>query len=552
MRSHTIAFRIALPVLLLATGTVIAHSEHGTLYVAASGVDAGNCRDVHKPCQTLLYALARAGKGEQLRVAAGTYEIARAEGTMLVGDLIDVRGGYATRDAFASANASANPTFVVGPSPALRDRMAERGLTLVQDQKGMGLEKEAGDVVDIDESAPTAATCQDGKAGPFACRGLDLLRWMKLNEFSTRPTSANDIWGFKDLNTGREYALIGLRNALAVVDVTLPKRPREIGSIPGPSSTWRDMDVIQFFDDEAGRWKAYAYCVADATNQGLQIIDLTGLPDSVSLATTYTAFSSAHTIHMSNVNRTTGVALPGLKPYLYIEGSNLNRGAFRTLDISNPVAPVEVITPGANQQYAHDAASFVLTGARAAQCEAGHDPCEVYVDYNENTVDLWDTTDKTRPFRLSSTPYPGSGYTHSGWPTEDNMFVFVQDELDETNFGTNTLLRTMDISDLRQPFISNIWTGPTQAIDHNGYVKGSRFYFANYRRGTTILDIADPNNPQEIAFFDSYPGSDSSFFNGPWGVYPFLPSGTIVVSDIDRGLFILREQQPAEDVADAR
>src|SRR5262245_20053560 len=98
--------------------------------------------------------------------------------------------------------------------------------------------------------------------------------------------------------------------------------------------------------------------------------------------------------------------------------------------------------------------------------------------------------------------------------------------------------RTLDIA------ISEYTVTRTQAIDHNGYVKGSRFYFANYRRGFTILDVADPNDPHEIAFFDSYPGSDAAFFNGPWGVYPFLPSGTIVVSDIDRGLFILREQNP--------
>jgi hypothetical protein len=140
-----------------------AHSEHGVLYVAPNGTDAGNCRDVHTPCQSLLYALAHAGKGEQLRVAAGTYEIVRAEGTLLVGDLIDVRGGYTTRDAFASANPTANPTFIVGPSPALRDRMAARGLTLVQDQKGMGLEKAAGDVVDIDQTAATQACARTAR-----------------------------------------------------------------------------------------------------------------------------------------------------------------------------------------------------------------------------------------------------------------------------------------------------------------------------------------------------------------------------------------------------
>jgi choice-of-anchor B domain-containing protein len=236
------------------------------------------------------------------------------------------------------------------------------------------------------------------------------------------------------------------------------------------------------------------------------------------------------------------VALPGLQPFLYIQGSNLSGGAFRTLDLSNPTAPAEVTAPPRRAQYAHDASSFVLRGARAAQCAAGHDPCEVYVDFNENTVDLWDTTDKAAPVQLSSTPYPGSGYTHSGWPTQDTLFLFIQDELDESSFGVNTQLRTLDISQLSAPFVSNIWTGPTAAIDHNGYVKGGAYYMSNYRRGLTILDIADPNDPQERAFFDTYPGNDNAFFNGAWGVYPYLPSGTIVVSDIERGLFVLREQ----------
>ena len=170
-----------------------AHSEHGVLYVAPNGTDAGNCRDVHKPCHSLLYALQRAGKGEQLRVAAGTYEIARIEGTLLVGDLIDVRGGYSTSDAFASASPSANPTFIVGPAPALRDRMAARGLTLVQDQKGMGLEKEAGDVVEIDDTAAVQAQCRDGKAGIFDCRGLDLMHWMKLGDFSNLTDASGNL-----------------------------------------------------------------------------------------------------------------------------------------------------------------------------------------------------------------------------------------------------------------------------------------------------------------------------------------------------------------------
>jgi choice-of-anchor B domain-containing protein len=396
------------------------------------------------------------------------------------------------------------------------------------------------------------ATCTGGMAGTFPCHGVDLLKWVKLSAFSTHPTAANDIWGFRDRNDGREYAIIGLSNGTGVVDVTNPRQPRVVGTIPGPSTTWRDIKISQRFDQATQRWISYAYGTADAVTQGLQVIDLTNLPDSVSLAATYTAFASAHNLYMSNINYANGVALPGAKPYIYIAGSNVSGGAFRILDITDPVQVVEVTPPPRQTQYMHDGSSKLLTGTRAADCAAGHDPCEVMADFNENTVDLWDVTDKAAPVKLSSTPYPGSGYTHSGWWSDDTNFVFVQDELDEANFGVNTQLRTLDVHLLRAPFISNVWVGPTPAIDHNGYVKGNRYYMSNYRHGLTILDISDPNDPQEVGNFDTYPANDSTFFNGAWGVYPFLPSGTLVVSDIERGLFILREQSAGERVARGR
>jgi Zn/Cd-binding protein ZinT len=43
----------------------------------------------------------------------------------------------------------------------------------------------------------------------------------------------------------------------------------------------------------------------------------------------------------------------------------------------------------------------------------------------------------------------------------------------------------------------------------------------------------------EIAFFDTFPDNDDVDFAGAWSVYPYLPSGTIIVSDVDNGLFIL-------------
>jgi choice-of-anchor B domain-containing protein len=87
--------------------------------------------------------------------------------------------------------------------------------------------------------------------------------------------------------------------------------------------------------------------------------------------------------------------------------------------------------------------------------------------------------------------------------------VFIHDELDERDHGLNTTVRVMNVDNLKQPVIVKEWTGPTGAIDHNGYTRGNRYYISNYQRGTTILDITNPANPVEAGFFDSFPSSDS-------------------------------------------
>jgi hypothetical protein len=72
----------------------------------------------------------------------------------------------------------------------------------------------------------------------------------------------------------------------------------------------------------------------------------------------------------------------------------------------------------------------------------------------------------------------------------------------------------------------------------------NEFYLANYRAGVRIINTADLNTAStlnEIAFFDTYPASNSAQFNGAWSVYPYFPSGNFIVSDIERGLFVLRK-----------
>ncbi len=126
-------------------------------------------------------------------------------------------------------------------------------------------------------------------------------------------------------------------------------------------------------------------------------------------------------------------------------------------------------SPPAGTGYMHDSTSMLITDNRTTQCANAHNPCQVLVDFNETSVDLWDVTDKAAPVRLSTTTYPTATYVHSGWPTADNMFIVVHDELDELQRGLNTHIYTLDIADLRTPNLVTSYIGGVSSTDHNGY-----------------------------------------------------------------------------------
>jgi choice-of-anchor B domain-containing protein len=529
-------FSLVIVWLLALAWPVLAHGAK-TLYVATHGIDRGACDTPSAPCRTLSFAFSRAHLGDEVRVAAGAYAVEMEDLLTLGRDLVTVRAGYTSANNFSAPDPIANPTYLIGVPRSYRQLLAGTGFILARDGKEVKSDDLSGAL-----SLPSANTspCLGGTAGGYPCFGLDLMGRVALSDFSSNPSAANDVWGYVDLDDGREYALIGLRNGTAIVDVTDPSQPVEVGTIAGLETSWRDVKVYQFYNGTEGRWDGYAYVVADNVNQGLHIIDLSDLPASVSLASTYTGFSQAHNIYLGEVDYTTGVTLTGASAYAYILGSDKRGGAFRILDLSAPTSPLLATAPPAGAEYVHDATTVVITDTRTVACDQSHNPCHIFIDFNVSTVDLWDVTDKAAPYMISSTGYEDVGYTHSGWWSTDKMYIFIQDELDEE--PSKTRLRTLDISDLTAPFVSNVWLGPTKAIDHNGFSKGTRYYMSNYRRGLTVLDVSNPNAPWEVAYFDTYPPNDKYGFYGAWGVYPYLPSGTILVSDIYGGLFLLREQ----------
>jgi choice-of-anchor B domain-containing protein len=82
------------------------------------------------------------------------------------------------------------------------------------------------------------------------------------------------------------------------------------------------------------------------------------------------------------------------------------------------------------------------------------------------------------------------------------------------------------------------------ASAHNLYVKGNQAYQANYRYGLHVVDVTDPLNPREVGYFDTSPYQTGPGFSGAWSTFPFFDSGTVIVTSLQEGLFVLRHRRP--------
>lgn len=366
------------------------------------------------------------------------------------------------------------------------------------------------------------AACSGGFAADFGCSGVSLRA--RVAPETLGGSAGNDIWGWVDPQTGREYALVGRTNGTAFIDVTDPDVPVSLGRLPTRTvaSSWRDIKV---FAD-------HAYIVADAAGaHGMQVFDLTRLrgltaPETFAPDVTYDDFANAHNLA---INEETGFA--------YAVGTNTCGRGLHMIDISTPLNPMFA---GCHATVdTHDTQCVVYRGPDATYL--GNEVC---ISANEDHFEIVDVTTKGAPVTLSSLVYLQLGFVHQAWLTENHRYAFLGDELDELDFGVPTRTRVIDLLDLDNPSLAFVYDAATAAIDHNMYVLGDRLFQANYSSGLRVLAIGDLTNGElvEIAFFDTYPQGDAAEFVGAWSVYPYLPSGNLLVNDINNGLFILSVQ----------
>lgn len=314
----------------------------------------------------------------------------------------------------------------------------------------------------------------------------------------------SNIGGYVD-GAGNEYALVGTYQGLSIVNVNDPDNPFEAFAIAGVQSAWREVKT----------WQTYAYVTTEGGN-GLQIVDLSNLPISVNqkLWTGTGAIAgqldNIHALHIED-------------GFAYLYGSNLFNGAAVIADLNaDPWNPVYL---------GHTTGSYIHDGyVRNDTLFAGH----IY----DGEMRVWNCTNKANPVLLATQTTPGE-FTHNTWLSTNSQYVFTTDEVNDS------YLVSYDVSDLGNiTELDRFQTTPgSGSIVHNTHIievgGGDYAVTSWYTDGVVITDVTLPDNMVQIARYDTYTQGSGGGFSGCWGVYPYLPSGTIVASDMDNGLYVL-------------
>lgn len=387
--------------------------------------------------------------------------------------------------------------------------------------------------------------CASGKANQFPCSNVNILSFLPVSAIGGgRGAETNDVWGWTDPQSGKEYALVGRTDGTAFIDVTNALRPVYLGNLPktpgSRGNAWRDIKV----------YKNHAYIVADgAGDAGMQVFDLTHLRN-----VTAPPVAFQEDAHYTGVASVHNIVIDTASGFAYAVGSNSGGetcgGGLHMIDIRSPKQPTfagcfaDTTTGIRKTGYTHDAQCVVYHGP-----DQSYQGKEICFNSNETALEISDVSDKKNPKPISVAAYPNVGYTHQGWLTDDQRYFFMDDEGDESNAvqaghpmsGTRTLI--WDVADLDDPIMVKEHFGTTFTIDHNLYIKGNLMYQSNYVSGLRVLDISDPMNPREVGFLDTVPWSERVEFDGSWSNYPFFASGTIIVTSMKEGVFMVRYQR---------
>lgn len=324
----------------------------------------------------------------------------------------------------------------------------------------------------------------------------------------------NDIWG--DTINGLEIAIIGSTAGVHFIDVTDPTTPTELAFVAGKA------DGDQLVHRDYHSYNGYLYTVADEGPSSLQVIDMHALPDSVEVVyDSNELLVQAHNIFIDES-----------RAMLY--ACNGNGFELKLISLADPANPVEV-------------SSFTGVELPASQIHdmyARNDT--VYLNGAFQGLFVMDFSEPTAPVLLGTmTDYPQSGYNHSGWLSDDGDYYYLCDETHARDVKT---VSVADLTDISVTALFNAESTENQ-IAHNAIVTGDYLYVSYYYDGLQVFDVADPENPIRIAYYDTFDGVSDGGYQGAWGIYPYLPSGNVLVSDMNNGLFVIENIENLVDIS---
>ncbi|MFZ1256326.1 MAG: choice-of-anchor B family protein [Saprospiraceae bacterium] len=318
--------------------------------------------------------------------------------------------------------------------------------------------------------------------------------------------AGSGIWHFVD-SSGLEYAVIGLSTALVIYSLEDPSKPIERARVPGVRTIWREVYT----------YKNHIYAVTDESSDGVIIVNMRNAPLDIthkfwtSSVTANNQTKNITTCHTVFVDEKGILCLNGCSPWQGVLFFDINQ------DPDNPK-----FLGAETKRYCHD--MYMRNDTMWSS------------DINNGLLSIWDVKDKVTPIELATITTPFA-FTHNSWISDDAKYVFTTDE------RANAFVAAYDVSDLNNIRLVDQWrpkdTEGQGVIPHNTRFLDGYLITAYYTDGIKIIDAHRPENLIEVGSVDTYFGNQQGF-HGCWGVSPFLPSKTIVASDIEGGLFVIK------------